>query len=265
MPRNMSFALTTEQIRDRTKTVTRRLGWEFLKRGDLLWAVEKCMGFRPGETVKRLALLRVLGVNRERLSAMSDGPDYGAVEAKREGFPELTGQEFVAMFCRNMRCEPTTMVTRIEFEFCEERERMASSVTESGDSLVVRTADLETCWKRGSDAAAASQVAMLQQRIVELEDDLTNLLTVVQKRHHAGRLKVLGLREAVPGALELLGSERRERARDAAEEACRALRLDVTRNARVSRSCFEYLDRWMRLKGKDKYDDPKPFRKGGKR
>jgi hypothetical protein len=31
----MSFALTTEQIRVQKKTVTRRLGWEFLKPGDL--------------------------------------------------------------------------------------------------------------------------------------------------------------------------------------------------------------------------------------
>jgi len=28
MPRNMSFMLTTEQIKNRTKTVTRRLGWK---------------------------------------------------------------------------------------------------------------------------------------------------------------------------------------------------------------------------------------------
>ena len=46
MPRNMSFAMTTEQIRARTKTVTRRFGWWFLKAGDQVWAVEKAMGLK---------------------------------------------------------------------------------------------------------------------------------------------------------------------------------------------------------------------------
>jgi len=37
MPRNMSFSMTTQAVLDETKTVTRRLGWDFLKPGDLLW------------------------------------------------------------------------------------------------------------------------------------------------------------------------------------------------------------------------------------
>ena len=41
MPRNMSFMITKEQVRNRTKTVTRRLGWAFLKPGDIVNAVEK--------------------------------------------------------------------------------------------------------------------------------------------------------------------------------------------------------------------------------
>lgn len=32
--RNMSFALTTKQIINRTKTITRRFGWWFLRPGD---------------------------------------------------------------------------------------------------------------------------------------------------------------------------------------------------------------------------------------
>ena len=34
MARNMSFTLTTWQIREQTKTVTRRKGWQFLKPGE---------------------------------------------------------------------------------------------------------------------------------------------------------------------------------------------------------------------------------------
>lgn len=41
MPRNMSFALTTDQVKDRVKTVTRRNGWWFLKPGDIVNAVKK--------------------------------------------------------------------------------------------------------------------------------------------------------------------------------------------------------------------------------
>lgn len=38
--RNMSFALTTPQILNRSKTVTRRAGWSFLKPGDIVCAVQ---------------------------------------------------------------------------------------------------------------------------------------------------------------------------------------------------------------------------------
>ena len=63
----MSFALTTEQIFNRTKTVTRRVGWTFLKPGDLLCAVRKGQGLKKGEKVERLATLRVVSVRRESL------------------------------------------------------------------------------------------------------------------------------------------------------------------------------------------------------
>ena len=47
--RNMSFAMTTEAVRNQTKTVTRRFGWWFLKPGDMVQPVEKAMGLRKGE------------------------------------------------------------------------------------------------------------------------------------------------------------------------------------------------------------------------
>ena len=58
MPRNMSFALTTEQFLNRTKTVTRRKGWRFLKPGDVVMGCKKCMGLKPGEQLERLGLIR---------------------------------------------------------------------------------------------------------------------------------------------------------------------------------------------------------------
>jgi hypothetical protein len=52
--RNISFALTTAQVRARTKTVTRRVGWTFLKPGDLLQPVVKCRGLKKGERVEKI-------------------------------------------------------------------------------------------------------------------------------------------------------------------------------------------------------------------
>lgn len=76
------------------------------------------MGFRAGEKIERLCQIRVVGVNRERLSIM-EGTTYGSLEAAKEGFPNLTGIQFVEMFCGHMRCGSDTMVTRIEFEYLE--------------------------------------------------------------------------------------------------------------------------------------------------
>jgi len=49
--RNMSFAMTTKQVRNQTKTVTRRFGWWFLKAGDIVQPVEKAMGLKKGEKI----------------------------------------------------------------------------------------------------------------------------------------------------------------------------------------------------------------------
>lgn len=113
MPRNISFALTTPQFKARTKTVTRRLGWENVKAGDVLCAVEKGQGMKKGEKVKRLGMIRVKSVRREPLAAIT------ADDCRREGFPEKSPQEFVEMFCMSNGYAPSKPVTRIEFEYLE--------------------------------------------------------------------------------------------------------------------------------------------------
>lgn len=121
--RNMSFALTTDQIKAGTKTVTRRAGWLHLKPGDMLRPVKKCMGLKPGEKIDPLRdPLRVVSVRREPLKAMTDDLDYGFRECELEGFGEHPAyrwpSEFVAMFCSTHKgCTPETEVTRIEFEY----------------------------------------------------------------------------------------------------------------------------------------------------
>lgn len=118
MPRNISFALTTDQIRNRTKTVTRRKGWRFLKVGDILNACVKCMGLKPGEKIQRLCQIRVTSVEREELySGMVDHLDGGYEESSKEGFPEMSGERFAEMFCEHMGGDLDQEVTRIEFEY----------------------------------------------------------------------------------------------------------------------------------------------------
>jgi hypothetical protein len=108
--RRMSFALTERQLLDGSKTVTRRLGWRNLKPGQLLLAVNKCMGLKKGEKARVLATIRVKSVSVIPLFDVTDK------EAAREGFPDMTGAEFVAFFSKHMKCTPMHEVTRIEFE-----------------------------------------------------------------------------------------------------------------------------------------------------
>jgi len=109
----MSFGLTTRQMLERSKTVTRRIGWWNLRKGEELLAVEKCMGLKKGEHQKVLGRIRVTGIVLGPLGGVTDE------DAVREGFPHLTGAEFVEFFCKSMRCKPEQVVARIEFEHLE--------------------------------------------------------------------------------------------------------------------------------------------------
>lgn len=107
----MSFSLTADQILNRTKTVTRRLGWKNLQPGTLIRACRKCMGLKRGEKIEVLTVLKVKKVSEEYL------PWIDQNDTDREGFPNLTPHQFVSMFCSHMGCTPMTKVTRIEFEY----------------------------------------------------------------------------------------------------------------------------------------------------
>ncbi len=117
--RNISFALTTEQFMNRSKTVTRRVGWKNLKAGTHLMGCKKYQGIKPGEKLERLGEIRVTKVSRETLGKMAADPGYGLKESRREGFPQMNGRGFVAMFCEHMKTKPSDTVTRIEFEYVE--------------------------------------------------------------------------------------------------------------------------------------------------
>jgi len=114
--RHMAFSLTTPQVLDRTKTVTRRagFGWMTLRRGQLLQAIEKGQGLKKGEQVQKLAVIRVRTVHLETLAAIT--PD----DVRAEGFGDLPPHDFVSFFCRTHKgIQPTSEVVRIEFEYVD--------------------------------------------------------------------------------------------------------------------------------------------------
>jgi hypothetical protein len=114
---NISFSLTTQQIRDHSKTVTRRLGWSKLRPGMILTACEKCQGLKKGEHPVILGRIEVTSVARERLGFIIDAPTYGKSEVILEGFPKMTPAQFVSMFCEHNKCDPSRVINRIEFEY----------------------------------------------------------------------------------------------------------------------------------------------------
>jgi hypothetical protein len=110
----MSFALTTEQFLMKKKDVTRRLGWYFLKPGTLLWGVEKGMGLKKGERIKRLGLIVVVSTRLEPIRAIT------REDVIREGFPDWSTADFVKFFCKHNGIKPGVQVNRIEFRYAGE-------------------------------------------------------------------------------------------------------------------------------------------------
>ena len=111
----MSVALTTPQVRDRTKTVARRLGWHMLRPGDRLTLCPKVRGRRPGEPLERITTVVVTAIRREPLNTITPA------DVIAEGFPRITPGEFIRLFCASHRgCRPETTVTRIQWRYEDE-------------------------------------------------------------------------------------------------------------------------------------------------
>ncbi len=110
--KRMSFALTTEQILNQTKTVTRRNGWKNLKPGDLIQPVEKCMGLKKGEQQTLLgAPIEVTNISFEELCEIDNA------DLIKEGFPNLTRADFINLYKKANNCDGHHIVTRIEFTY----------------------------------------------------------------------------------------------------------------------------------------------------
>ena len=109
--RNMSFSMTTEQVRNKTKTVTRRFGWWSLKPGTKLWAIEKGQGLKKGQKVKRICKIEVVSVREEMPKEIT------YTDCILEGFPALETDEFVRMLCKSSGRSQYDAVNRIEFKY----------------------------------------------------------------------------------------------------------------------------------------------------
>jgi hypothetical protein len=114
--RMISFALTPEQCRARTKTETRRTGWGFARERDKLLGVSKVMGFRKGESITDVAelfgVIEIERLYREPLNSITQE------SVTAEGFPDLTPEQFVERFlahARNML--PRDLITVVRFRW----------------------------------------------------------------------------------------------------------------------------------------------------
>jgi hypothetical protein len=119
----MSVALTQKQVRNRSKTVTRRLGWLrkgklMLAPGDTLTLCEKTQGIKKGGHPVRITDVEVVSVRRERLDAIT------AEDVAAEGFPGWTPEQFIKFFCdSHAGCTPSTVITRIQWRYPHEAEQ----------------------------------------------------------------------------------------------------------------------------------------------
>jgi len=117
MPLNMSFYLTIPQIKNRTKTVTRRLGWGFLIPGVEVNAVEKTTGLKKGEKIVHLDKIRILSAEKSPMFKINHE------ECVKEGFPDLNSYELINLLRKqyNMlkKRSMRDSLNRIEFEYID--------------------------------------------------------------------------------------------------------------------------------------------------
>lgn len=114
MPRNMSFFMTKKQMYDQTKDMTRRQGWDILEPGSVVMAVEKGQGIKKGELV-RIGLIEILTKKKESIS------DITYADCIREGFPEMSPEDFVSMYCKANKCKPDDLCNVFTFKHLYEK------------------------------------------------------------------------------------------------------------------------------------------------
>ncbi|WP_182878564.1 hypothetical protein [Mycobacteroides abscessus] len=153
MPPLLSAALTTDQVIDRSKDVTRRLNWLHISVGTPLTVCTKVQGRKAGEPLIRLAEVVVVSLRREALGAIT------SEDCVREGFPHYEPAQFVEFFCRHMRgCTPQTLITRIEWLYVP------------GQARSVRFGHNSTGWARIHEGLGHDHHALAQDLAHNLGD-----------------------------------------------------------------------------------------------
>lgn len=124
MSRRMSCAMTVDQVRNRTKSETRRHvdSWAHLNAGDRLTLVEKAMGLPKGATQVVLAHVEVVSVDVEPLDAIT------STGCAAEGFPAMTPADFVAFWLSGHGYPPEArpLVRVIRWQYLDETEETGS-------------------------------------------------------------------------------------------------------------------------------------------
>jgi hypothetical protein len=124
---NISFALTTDQVRQRIKTETRRNGWAWLADtfannlplrsglprddGVILRGIVKGQGLKKGEHPERITCIKATAARREPLNWID------AEAVTREGFPGKDPAWFIRMYCDANGGEPAQEITVIQFTY----------------------------------------------------------------------------------------------------------------------------------------------------
>lgn len=123
----MAVSMTEAAVVAREKTVTRRLGWRFLKPGDRLTLCRKVMGRRGGEPLVRLATVEVVSVRRESLLSITTDDveregvprDVFARNAHDAECPTCRPVCWAGWYARTMGITIASDVTRIEWRYLE--------------------------------------------------------------------------------------------------------------------------------------------------
>ena len=119
--RRMSFSATVEQMRNQTKTVTRRHPdtWQHLEPGDQVLAIEKGTGLAKGKKQVPIGVIEIVHNDLIPLEpAVLGWRAWLAMEARREGF--ATWDDFREAWRQiHGRYDPAAQVRRIEFRHLE--------------------------------------------------------------------------------------------------------------------------------------------------
>jgi hypothetical protein len=124
---NISFALTTDQVRQRIKTETRRNGWQHLVKlfeenlplktgrprdnGVVLRGIVKGQGLKKGEHPERITCIKALSARREPLNWIT------ADAVTREGFPGKDRGWFIDMYCDANGGDEHQEITVLQFSY----------------------------------------------------------------------------------------------------------------------------------------------------